>query len=198
MSMIASGVASGWPRQARRISSHATRAAMRYAARIGSTDWLLRACRMPSCATRRSSSGVAGRASRAVARNRSSPASQARTMASRCGGTPVDVSHRTSVTTALAICRAMPAWRRSSWSIKPWGSRGAALAVLDLAAILAIKSDYRELAVLLHEVQDPSPGVVAGVLPLDKAPIEEAVGRPLVNVRLERHARRRELLVELA
>src|SRR5260370_1421396 len=40
--MIASGVASGCPRQARRISSHATRAAMRYAARIGSTDWLLR------------------------------------------------------------------------------------------------------------------------------------------------------------
>src|SRR5437879_4828063 len=209
MSMIASGVASGWPRQARRISSQATRAAMRYAARIGSTDWLLRACRMPSCATRRSSSWVAGRASRAVARKRSRPAAHALTMASRWGGRPVDVSHRTRVTTARAMCLAMPACRRSSSSIRPCGSRGAALAVLDLAASLAISVDYTfrarvghrveeaGLAVPLHEVENPSPRVVACVLPLLESAVEKAVWRALVHVRLDRHPGRLQLAHEL-
>src|ERR671937_1956953 len=133
---------------------------------MGSTDWLLRAWRMPNWATRRSSSWVAGLASRAVARKRSSPASQARTMASRWGGTPVEASQRTSVTTARAMCRAMPACRRSSSSIRAWGSLGADRRDLDPGPNLAIRSDYRELAVLLHEVQHPPPGVVASVLPL--------------------------------
>src|SRR5207253_879011 len=110
---------------------------------MGSTDWLLLACRMPSCATRRSSSWVAGRASRAVARNRSRPASHALTMASRWGGTPVDESQRTRVTTARAMWRAMPACRRSSSSIRPCGRRGAALAALDLEANLAMRLTIR-------------------------------------------------------
>src|SRR5438105_10991109 len=209
MSMIASGVASGWPRQARRISAHAARAAMRCAARVGSTDWLLRACRLPSCGTRRSSCWVAGRASRAVARKRSRPAAHALTMASRWGGRPVDVSHRTRVTTARAICLAMPAWRRSSSSIRPCGSRGAALAVLDLAASLDIRVDYTfrtrighrveeaGLAVLLHEVENPSPRVVACVLPLLESAVEKAVWRALVDVRLDRHPGRLQLAHEL-
>src|SRR5262245_30989384 len=195
--MIASGVASGWPRQARRISSQATRAAMRYAARIGSTDWLLRAWRMPSWATRRSSSCVAGLDSRAVARNRSRPAAQARTIASRWGGTPVEASQRTRVTTALAMCRAIPSCRRSSSSIKPCGSRGAVLATLDFAANLAIRSDYRSLGVFLHKVQHSPPGVVASLFPLLVAAVEEAVRRVLVDVRLVRYAGRGELLAEL-
>src|SRR5262249_41955633 len=89
---------------------------------------------------------VAGRASRAVARKRSRPASQARTMASRCGGTPVEESQRTRVTTARAICRAIPAWRRSSSSIKPRGSRGAFRADLDLGANLAMGRIYRSVS----------------------------------------------------
>ena len=64
-------------------------------------------------------------------------------MASRCGGTPVELSQRTRVTTARAMCLAMPAWRRSSSSIKPCGSRGATLAALDLGASLAMPSTIR-------------------------------------------------------
>src|SRR5207302_3128828 len=98
-------------------------------------------------------SWVAGLASRAVARNRSSPAAQARTMASRCGGTPVDVSQRTRVTTARAMCRAIPACRRASWSIKPCGSLGAALTDLDLEATFAIRRLYVHLSVVGHGVE---------------------------------------------
>src|SRR5437762_9957643 len=86
------------------------------------------------------------------------------------------------------MCLAMPACRLSSWSIRPCGSRGAARWALDLAAIFAIRSDYRGLAVLLHEVQHPPPGVVAGVLPLGEGAVEEAVRRALVHVRLMRYA----------
>src|SRR3989442_1073771 len=151
---------------------------------------------MPSWATRLSSSCVAGRASRAVARNRSRPAAQARTMASRCGGTPVEASQRTRVTTARAMCLAMPAWRRSSSSIRPCGRRGATRAVLDLEASLAIGSIYgsaeaighgvevERLAVLLHEVQDSPPRVVARVLPLLVRPVEKAVRGAGVDLHL--------------
>src|SRR6266516_1607883 len=141
---------------------------------MGSTDWLLLACRMPSWATRRSSSWVAGRASRAVARKRSRPASHARTMASRWGGTPIDESQRTRVTTARAMWRAMPAWRRSSSSIRPCGSRGAALAALDLEASLAIAADYTRQPWHGHEVDLPVKNVLrshptARVLPVAPA-----------------------------
>src|SRR2546430_10364149 len=163
---------------------------------------------MPSWATRRSSSWVAGRASLAVARNRSSPAAQALTMASRCGGTPVDVSQRTSVTTARAMWRAMPACRRSSSSIRPCGSLGATRPVLDLGATFAIGPDYTWTspnghrveslaAVYLDEAEHPAPRVVAGVLPLGESAVEEAVGRVLVDMRLHRHARSRDLPHEL-
>src|SRR3954465_4150379 len=106
---------------------------------------------------------------------------QARTMASPWGGTPVELSQRTRVTTARAICLAMPAWRLSSWSIRPWGRRGAAGWALGLGAIFAIRSDYKGLAVLLHEVQHSPPRVVAGVLPLGERAVEEAVRRTLVD-----------------
>src|SRR5579864_3535302 len=153
---------------------------------------------MPSCATRRSSSWVAGRASRAVAKNRSRPASQALTIASRCGGTPVDASQRTSPTTALAMCRAMPVRRAFSSAIRPAGSCGATRAFLDFWASLATTHDYtapapfwtpgRRLAgVLFDELQHPPPGVVARVLPLLVLAIEEAVGSALVDVHLARH-----------
>src|SRR6266581_2039570 len=102
---------------------------------MGSTDWLLRAWRMPSWATRRSSSGVAGRASRAVARKRSRPASHAFAIASRCGGMPVESSQWTTATTARAMWRASPARRRSSSAMRAGGSWEAGL---DFAATLAI------------------------------------------------------------
>src|SRR5207248_4743177 len=163
---------------------------------------------MPGWATRRSSSWVAGRASLAVARNRSSPAAQALTMASRCGGTPVEVSQCTRVTTARAMCLAMPACLRSSSSIRPCGSRGATRAVLDLGATFAIGPDYTSgyryghrvdllAAVSLDEVEHPAPRVVAGVLPLGETAVEEAVRRVLVNVRLDRDAGGLELPHEL-
>src|SRR5579884_3869042 len=79
---------------------------------------------MPSCATSRSSRWVAGRPSRAVARKRSIPASQARSIASRRGGAPVESSQRTSVTTARAMCRARPGRRRASSSSRGAGSLG--------------------------------------------------------------------------
>src|ERR1700674_2719886 len=239
--MIPSGVASGWPCDARRISSHATRAAIRYAARIGSTDWLLRACRMPSWATRRSSSWVAGRACRAVARNRSRPASQARAIASRWGGTPVDASQRTTPTTARAMCLAIPARRASSSAMRAGGSWGATRADLDLGATFAIGHDYTDqptdghdvegpvktllaptqsgrilrrwqrtprvggfgggpvgLAVFLDEGQDSPPRVVARILPLREAAVEEAVRRVFVDLRLVLDACLGEGLVEVA
>src|ERR1700693_683708 len=184
---------------------------MRYAARMGSTDWLLSAWRMPSCATRRSSSLVAGRASRAVARNRSRPASQARAMAERWGGTPVESSQRTRLTTARAMCRAMPERRRSSSAMRVDGSVGAtfgARTALDLMATFAMGPTIRAprrlglqveasvLPVLFDECQDAPPCVVAGILPLGEGGVEEAVGRSVVDVHLVRHVRRGQLLVE--
>src|SRR6266550_4423915 len=46
----------------------------------------------------------------------------------------------------------MPACRRSSSSMRPCGSRGAALAALDLEASLAIRADYTSRLQLGHEV----------------------------------------------
>src|ERR1700693_752681 len=184
---------------------------MRYAARMGSTDWLLSAWRMPSCATRRSSSLVAGRASRAVARNRSRPASQARAMAERGGGTPVESSQRTRLTTARAMWRAMPERRRSSSAMRADGSVAATLGArttLDLMASFAmgptirarrrlgLQVDASVLPVLLDEGQHAPPRVVASILPLVVGPVEEAVGCAFVDVHLVRHARLGELLVE--
>src|SRR6202158_5427705 len=108
---------------------------------MGSTDWLLLAWRMLSWATRLSSSLVAGLASRAAARKRSRPASQALAMASRCGGTPVEPSHLTRLTTARAMWRAMPDRRRSSSEMRAAGSWGAGLGcrtTLDLVARFAM------------------------------------------------------------
>src|SRR5713101_9435539 len=52
-------------------------------------------------------------------------------------------------------------------------------------------------AVLLDEGEHATPGVVAGVLPLLECAVEEAVGRSLVDVHLQRHARGGQLALEL-
>src|SRR5438067_3820620 len=161
---------------------------------------------MPSWATRRSSSGAAGRASRAVARKRSRPASQVLAIASCCGGTPVESSHRTTATTALAMWRARPARLRSRSAMSESGRRvfGFGGAFLDVVANRAIGPTIPSWGgartsgrMLLDEGEHPLPGVVASVLPLVVAPIEEAVRRPLVHVLLERHACLLEPLFEL-
>src|SRR5258708_20037909 len=116
---------------------------------------------MPSWATRLSSSWVAGRASRAAARKRSSPASQALAMASLCGGTPVEPSHLTRLTTARAMWRAIPERRRSSSEMRAAGSWGAglggltALVSLDSVASFAIGRTIRVLAGLGLRVYFP-------------------------------------------
>src|SRR2546421_9733621 len=150
---------------------------------------------MPSWATSRSSRWVAGRASRAVARKRSRPAAQARAMASRRGGRPVESSQRTRVTTARAMCRARRARRRSSSSSIAAGISGW-LGCLDSVANSAMASTLTGCGVLLHEVENPLPGVLAGPPVLGESAIEEGVGRVRVDVHLVRDPGRAQLLVE--
>src|SRR5258708_3510296 len=120
---------------------------------------------MPSWATLLSSSLVAGRASRAVARKRSRPASQALTMASRWGGTPVESSHCTRVTTARAMWRAMPARRRSSWETRAGGRVEETLgADLDAGASLAMVATIRSHLVIGHFDQGDPYGAISRTL----------------------------------
>src|SRR2546427_11803132 len=64
---------------------------------------------------------------------------------------------------------ARPAGRRSSWSIRLCGRRGAALAALDLEANLAIAADYTSRSRLGHKV-DWSVSDVLDIRPLLDGP----------------------------